>query len=319
MDSNPCLVCDQENWQIISERDRKGAQLTTVLCRGCGLVSHACVPETDEIEEFYSDHYRKQYKHFDVPRLKHIYRAARGARRILKRLRPLIPAGGRGLDFGSGPGVKAYYFTINGYRMSALEPGTDYAAYSVTTFDLDVTASIWERARFDEPFDFILCHHVLEHLTNPFTALSQMNHWLDADGVLFLAVPDLEESFYNKDPGHFFHSAHIYNFNRETLLAICHKAGFEAIPENTHSGRNTSFVLRKVTEPDTNRFTSLPENAHLLQHKFESLDARKYYASTKPTIKFWNKTRLYFREWLTCLLQHDAKSIVRHFSELKEY
>ena len=67
MDSNPCLVCDQENWQIISERDRKGAQLTTVLCRGCGLVSHACVPETDEIEEFYSDHYRKQYKHFDVP------------------------------------------------------------------------------------------------------------------------------------------------------------------------------------------------------------------------------------------------------------
>ncbi len=309
----PCLICNSNDWRTISSKDRKASPLKTVLCNGCGLVRHAQVPDGEEVEKFYAVDYRRDYKNFKSPRRKHIYRAARGAARIFARLQPFLVQGSRGLDFGSGPGVKAYFFKMHGYDMSALEPGLDYAKYSAQAFELNVTSTTWEKAEFNTPFDFIICHHVLEHLTDPFAALARMNSWLKDGGVLFLAVPDLDEAFGDKAPDHFFHTAHIYNFNRETLTAVCHRAGFEIVDENDHQGRNTSFILRKSQEPLEDSFSKIPSNAEQLTTRFQEMEMENYYVSSKPAKKFSRKTLRYLKEWLVCLLAPDPTRIVQRF------
>jgi ubiquinone/menaquinone biosynthesis C-methylase UbiE len=70
-------------------------------------------------------------------------------------------------------------------------------------------------------FDGVFCHHVIEHLENPFEALKEFHRVLQAGGILYVETPDPSSIWAKAD------ETHLYAFSKEHLKRILKKAGFK--------------------------------------------------------------------------------------------
>lgn len=74
-------------------------------------------------------------------------------------------------------------------------------------------------------FDAVICHHVLEHVPDPWGALAQMQRVLRPGGLLLLHVPyERERSYRRYDPSD--KNGHLYSWNAQTLGALVSAAGW---------------------------------------------------------------------------------------------
>jgi len=80
----------------------------------------------------------------------------------------------------------------------------------------------------DGSIDVVICHHVLEHTSNPPEVLQQITHMLRPNGKLLLFVPYEKERryrYYNpREPNH-----HLYSWNVQTLGNLVEDVGFKVI------------------------------------------------------------------------------------------
>jgi hypothetical protein len=100
----PCKICGEHELEIVATRGRGGQHLTTGICTGCGLVHSYPIPTKEELDHYYSQNYRNDYKGVFTPQRKHILRYSRVALERLARLGQFAPKGLRLLDVGSGSG-----------------------------------------------------------------------------------------------------------------------------------------------------------------------------------------------------------------------
>ena len=57
-----CKICNESDVQIVSLVDRRNKPLCTVICTGCGLVRTDPVPTKTDLDLYYAQHYRADYK-----------------------------------------------------------------------------------------------------------------------------------------------------------------------------------------------------------------------------------------------------------------
>jgi SAM-dependent methyltransferase len=78
----------------------------------------------------------------------------------------------------------------------------------------------------DAEADVVLCHHTLEHLLHPPSALAEMRRLLKPQGRLLLYVPLEREGRYERfrrdEPNH-----HLYSWNVQTLGNLVEETGFK--------------------------------------------------------------------------------------------
>jgi SAM-dependent methyltransferase len=96
-----------------------------------------------------------------------------------------------------------------------------------------------EDLRFDSDFfDAVSIWHVLEHVRDPRSTLSEISRVLKPNGILMIAVPNygsIQAALFGK---HWFHRdlpRHLYHFTRECLLERLTEFGMEAILVETRS------------------------------------------------------------------------------------
>lgn len=130
--------------------------------------------------------------------------------RLLAPLAERLPAGARGLDFGSGPGPTAsVMMRERGFVM------TDYDPFFAP--DESVLAS---------PYDFLVCTEVVEHLGRPIEAFQRIDGLLSPGGFLGVMTGVLEDDsafpawWYHKDP------THVAFYRPETLDWIARRFGW---------------------------------------------------------------------------------------------
>jgi SAM-dependent methyltransferase len=77
----------------------------------------------------------------------------------------------------------------------------------------------------DATIDVVICHHTLEHVLAPASALSEMRRLLRSNGKLLLFTPfEYEpryERFERNEPNH-----HLYSWNAQTLSNLVEECGF---------------------------------------------------------------------------------------------
>jgi SAM-dependent methyltransferase len=165
-------------------------------------------PGTDTLTDYYRE--RAGWRHSGEERMR--FRAASRLARVKD--------GSTVLDIGARDGgLRA--FLPPGIRYQGMDIAPEFASASVLIRDVSLGLPFP-----DASFDHVFCIEVLEHVPNPFAALSEIRRVLRDDGVLVLSVPNpyhVKELLWNlfRIP-----DGHIYSWTRQAMTALAGMNGF---------------------------------------------------------------------------------------------
>ena len=303
--TNPCNVCHSTDFDELSNVGRDGA-LRTVICKNCGLVWSDPFPI--DTAEYYQKNYRILYKGTYNPKIKHIYRAANVAIERYKRLEAHLAGKKKVLEIGSGGGEFSYLLTKKGFDVSAIEPNEGYGNYSKEQYGLNVQIGFAQNLEFAaETFDFITMSHVLEHVDNPTTMLEKLRTWLKPNGILALEVPNVEAVC--QSPKSTFHTAHLFNFNPETLALLAEKTGFSVVQSVlSEDGGNLTLIAQKseAVKPSL----AIAGNYEKVFLAVKNHTVLNHYLSPFPYLRLIGKVRKIFDERKAVAKFTEAKNVL---------
>ncbi|MEO5742070.1 MAG: class I SAM-dependent methyltransferase [Vicinamibacterales bacterium] len=290
----PCNLCGASDVEVIGDRDRGGHPLRTTICRECGLVWSNPRPAENDVRRYYSSEYRLDYKGRSTPSARHVARSGRGALNRYRAIAPHIKRGDRILDAGAGGGEVVYVLRKLGFDASGLEPDEQYARHAREALGVPVATGFVQDAAFPAGrFDVVTMYHALEHVEDPSAILSRLRGWTVEGGLLLIEVPNVEAACIA--PGHRFHFAHFYNFNREALEALGRKAGFEPVETTISSdGGNLTTVFRAVSGAPPPRVDAA--NYARIAGIVKGHTSLKYYCSISPYAGPVNRLRTYLTD-----------------------
>jgi 2-polyprenyl-3-methyl-5-hydroxy-6-metoxy-1,4-benzoquinol methylase len=287
--ASPCRLCGGAERRVLALRGRGLEPLTTVVCTGCGLVSHHPLPDAKELGAFYATRYRIAYKGAAGPKPKHALRALDGAVARARRLIPLLAPGAHVLDVGASSGEFTLVMGEAGCKARGIEPNLGYADYARATYRIDVAQGRFEDAVVaPSSLDLVTMNHVLEHLADPWDALARVGLWLKPGGLAFVEVPNL--AGLRKQASNAFHRAHVWNFTPETILRLAWQAGY--VPLSRAETRGTSVVFRRRgtdDEPPGGTGTGLADRIFVQVTRQQT--GLAYLLSGAPFSRRWHRLR----------------------------
>ena len=301
MPAGPCLLCEAGLRDVLARGGRDNRALTTVVCPGCGLVSHHPLPDPAEVAAYYEREYRLAHKGAAEPKPKHVLRALRGAVARARRLGPLLPPGARVLDIGASSGEFIHVMARSGFQATGMEPNHGYAAFARRTYAAAVHDGGYEAAPpVAGGYHLITLNHVLEHLPDPGHALARFHSLLAPEGLLFLEVPNLLGV--QKRAATLFHTAHIWNFTPQTLAGLAARHGFAPLPGEDMG--ETSLVFRRLAAPSP--IPPDPALAAILRRQVAQRQGTlAYLRSGVPFLRRWHRLCRTLEEWRT-LRRHGS-------------
>ncbi len=291
-----CELCGGSSFSPLSERDRNGKPLRTVICEGCGLVMHDPVPSEEEVADYYARRYRLDYHGERVPSARRVWRAWKNGRRIHALLRPHLTGTERILEVGAGLGCTVKVFDLHGFDARGIEPNQDFNRYSRE----QLHARVENRNLYDlEPApvaDLILLVHVIEHFSSPRRALRHLHALLDDGGRLYVECPNLTGPFATFS--RMFHFAHIYNFTPETLTALAECCGFRLEHRFSREGDPDIALLFRKDEARNER-RAIPDHARAVRERLRRMAAPlRYHLRPSYWLRRIRKLAGYAWEWL---------------------
>ena len=152
-------------------------------CAACGTLQQPSVPDPARLARLYRGMRDDAYLTEDAGR-------RRTARRILDMVGRHVPIG-RLLDVGCGHGLLLDEARLLGWEVEGVEVCETAAAYARGTLGLKVhEAALEDLDLGGERFDAVLLADVVEHLSDPVSALRRCRRLLKPGGVLCVVTPD---------------------------------------------------------------------------------------------------------------------------------
>lgn len=199
-----CPACDAENVHIIASLDQKrrkryrefielkyGKSLDSWInfievavanCTICGHCWYKHHPNSIQLQQMYSSA-RRLEKALIIDRPKIIFRQVKKLYRLCDHslTKPSF------LDYGSGSGGWAEAAVLEGFNVSAFEPSLKRSGVSAS-YEL---VSNLAQLKKNQKFDIINLEQVLEHISDPFLALSELRPYCKKNTILRVTVPNL--------------------------------------------------------------------------------------------------------------------------------
>lgn len=317
--TDPCPLCGGTERSPVSERDRHGKPLRTVICRDCGIVTNDPIPSDEELAAFYRQDYRTEYKGAAEPRMRQVWRNFRGTEQHIRDFRDHYQGRKRCLDLGSGSGEFMYLAGRMGIDCLGIEPNEGYSAYCREKLGLNVRTQTLEETEFEDgSFDLIRLSHVMEHMRDPVRSLKVLKRWLSEDGILYIEVPNIDRDATHKMRGKIFHFGHIFNFSPWTMRATAMLAGLEEDDESArrNTGRTAGFFKKAVISSSPRDIVNRPK----AQYTFSALADHQKRAIPAPedgsaVSKAYTTMRLRLSEILAARQFEKPGDIADHFAE----
>lgn len=227
-----CMICNQNNFQILSDMDRYGFYYPTGICNNCGNVQQTKYYCQDDVKLFYSKYYRDIYEHIS-PRERFIRQFKLG-KHILDYTQDEIQ-GKRVLEIGTGAGGIVSFFTTKGYSALGLDYDTKYINVGVKC-GTNIKEGGLEVLDKSEKFDLIILCHTLEHITDLQKFLEDISWHLSARGIIYVEAPSLHivTRYYQGDFLQYFQNAHTVHFSNGSFQNLLNVCGYEEIKGDTY-------------------------------------------------------------------------------------
>ena len=136
--------------------------------------------------------------------------------------------GNRILDYGAGSGKFAAYLSKKKFNTSVVEP-YNKEIKNQSLLNINVFEKIADISKSDY-YDGITLWHVLEHLPNPEHVLSKIHNLLEKNGVLMIAVPNinsLDARYYKSYWAALDVPRHIWHYTIKGIISLVESKGFK--------------------------------------------------------------------------------------------
>lgn len=157
------------------------------ICKTCG-VSWTYFPEEVDALALYTD---EVYSVVDNRKsiFEHIIFSE--AKKILQKARKINPKANSLLDFGSGKGQFLAVAKEFGWKGLGIETAIERGTFAREKYQVAVLNDFYQGGKIQKGnFDFITLNHVLEHLPDPMTLMSDLlEKNLAQDGIVYIEVP----------------------------------------------------------------------------------------------------------------------------------
>lgn len=219
-----CVICGGNVFETLAVVDRFGLPVSTVVCRGCGLVQTNPRMSEEAYARFYQGSYRDLYGGreglFEFQR--------RRGQALLEYLGGW--SGGLVVEVGCGPGGILSVFKESGCRVVGLDIDAD-VVLEARGHGLDVYEGGLSSLVLREQPDIIVYSHVLEHIVDPVRELRLVSRFMKKESLLFVEVPGIKHlgRSYNQDLGLYLQFAHIHHFSLRSLCNLAGLAGLELV------------------------------------------------------------------------------------------
>lgn len=317
--TDSCPLCGGTERPVVSERDRHGKPLRTVICSDCGIVTNDPIPSDEELAAFYRQDYRTEYKGSVEPRMRQIWRNFRGTEGHIREWREYYVGRRRCLDLGSGSGEFMYLARQLGIDCLGVEPNQGYSTYCREKLGLNVLSQTLEETEFEDGcFDLIRLSHVMEHMRDPVRSLKVLKRWLSDDGIIYIEVPNIDRDATHKMRGKIFHFGHIFNFSPWTMRATAMLAGLEEDAESAkrNSGTTCGFFRKAVISSTPGDIVNRPKaqytHSALIDHHKRAMPAPDEGSAITKAIA---TMKLRLNEMLAARKFDRPGAIAEHFAE----
>lgn len=231
-----CPVCSETSFSLfLNLKDHMVSQemFTIVRCDNCGFHFTNPIPNEENIGKYYQSEAYVSHSSTQKGFVNAVYNRVRKTTLKLKKDWVDRYADGKSLlDIGCGTGHFSATMVKGGYNVVGLEPDpiARENAKALNNFEPLEQTELYSLK--DETFDAITMWHVLEHVYELNKDIKEYNRVLKKNGVLFVAVPNLE----SYDAKHYkeFWAAydvprHLYHFRKKDITALFNKVDMELV------------------------------------------------------------------------------------------
>ena len=234
-----CPICQEENGEILHAQNfvlPEGHPLSNgydiLCCDRCGFVYADTTVSQKDYDIFYTKLSKYEDKKTATGGGESPYDAAR-LQKTAECIAEFLPDKSvRILDIGCANGGLLGYLKKLGYNnLCGLDPSPICAETTKQKYDIETyTGSMFELPDSFGVFDVIILSHVLEHIQDVSSALTNLKDILDKNGILYAEVPDAKRylNFY-VSPFHYFDTEHINHFSLKFLEKLLMLANFTII------------------------------------------------------------------------------------------
>jgi 2-polyprenyl-3-methyl-5-hydroxy-6-metoxy-1,4-benzoquinol methylase len=227
------LRCDDYH-SFLEIADNQGAARTILVqCNRCNLVFEEPRPSQAEIQAFYDDT-RLWTDSIDAEGKPRSYVSEMTAKRplfkdLVRRIEKRKP-GGALLDIGCGSGLLELSIDRTRWHVTGIEMSEYIAAVGRDQLGTNVIAATFEEVELPaQHYDVIVLKYVLDHMEDPFAALSKARELIKSDGLLVIADLINIESFaarFFREGFRLIHPMHFTYFSPQTVSYHLQRAGF---------------------------------------------------------------------------------------------
>lgn len=200
-----------------------------VQCQKCGFTFADGIPSQADFDKYYAamSKYEFNYQGGLVSDEYTSYFI-----KIFSFLSPYLPDKNiKVLDVGCSTGGLLSVFKSNGYsRLLGIDPSLECSGAAKDLYDISVDANTIYNFNPTKKFDLIILSAVLEHLVDFDYSMRKIRSLLNENGLLFVAVPDVERfSLYVSAPFQQFSTEHVNYFTRQSLKNLLSQFSFEEV------------------------------------------------------------------------------------------
>mgnify|MGYP001182528236 CR=1 FL=1 len=204
-----------------------------VSCETCGFTLTNPRPDDDSLAKYYKSEMYISHTNSSEGIFNWTYQKIRlyTTKRKVALLRKLVPTG-KHLDVGCGTGEFLSACKKSGYETEGIEPSDEARKKAVKNHGLSISKSSNLTQYAKDEFNSISLWHVLEHIPNINTLVSQLNHTLKHDGKIIVAVPNhnsWDAKHYKEYWAAWDVPIHLWHFSKKTIVKLFEKHNLKLI------------------------------------------------------------------------------------------